>query len=191
MSNKIKSTYRIKNIVLEKQNENYKFINELNKQELCSINLPSGVFLNQSLSNKELKIRTTEEKKLLPKDLKKKLGFLSNFFKENLNITKKIIVRRISLVGTGFKVFNNIKDKGDAFILKIGFSHLINVKVPTGITFTLIRLNEIKFISYDKELLGSFLNYVVNFRLPDSYKGRGLIISNKRALKLKKGKVKS
>ena len=41
------------------------------------------------------------------------------------------------------------------------------------------------------ELIGSFLNFVASMRFPDSYKGRGLLISNKPKVKLKKGKVKS
>jgi large subunit ribosomal protein L6 len=76
-------------------------------------------------------------------------------------------------------------------IFKIGLSHLVKIIVPEKIEFQIIKINEIKFQSYDKELLGSFLNYVASIRFPDAYKGRGLTISNKAQMKLKKGKVKN
>jgi hypothetical protein len=39
--------------------------------------------------------------------------------------------------------------------------------------------------------MGSFLNFVVNIRFPDSYKGRGIVIVGKTKVKLKKGKIKN
>jgi len=94
-------------------------------------------------------------------------------------------------VGTGFKVFKTKVNKEQEIIFKIGLSHLIKVLIPQDISFEIKKINEIKFFSYDKELLGSFLNFVASMRFPDSYKGRGLLISNQPKVKLKKGKVKS
>lgn len=192
MSNKIKSIFRFKGMVLEnngRQSE-YKFLNESDRQLLCSINLPENVFLNETSSENGLKISVIQENELKTK-LKKKLGFLSNFLKENLKSNPKLITRRISLIGTGFKVFNSKINRGKELIFKIGLSHLIKINIPKGIEFNIIKVNEIKFFSFDKELIGSFMNFVASIRFTDSYKGRGLLISNKPKVKFKKGKVKS
>jgi len=189
MSNKIRSLFRFKGMILKKNFSKYEFINELNEQRLCSISLPENVLLENSSIKDSLNIVLMNSNK--DKKVKKKLGFLSNFLKENLKLRKKMIVRRIFLKGTGFKIYSSKNDKSSEIVLKIGYSHLIKVNIPSKISFNILKMNEIKFWSHDKELLGSFLNYFASMRFPDSYKGRGLVISNKKNIKLKKGKVKS
>ena len=191
MSNKIKNIFRFNGMILNKSLPEYKFLSESDNKLLCSINLPKKVYLDKTLSENSLKIVVEKSSYKLSKDLKKKLGFFSNYLKENLKLKKKLVVRHIFLVGTGFKVFNSKINKGNEIILKIGLSHLTKILVPKEILFTIVKLNEIKFSSYNKELLGSFLNFVASMRFPDSYKGRGLVISNKPKGRLKKGKVKS
>ena len=190
MSNKIKEIFRFKGMILKENLPEYKFLTKSDKKLLCCISLPKKVFLDKNLSENSLKIVVNNNNKL-KKDLKKKLGFFSNFLKQNLKLKKKLIVRYIYLIGTGFKVFNSKINNGNEMIFKIGLSHLIKIKVPEEISFKIIKINEIKFSSYNKELLGSFLNFVASIRFPDSYKGRGLVVSNKPKIRLKKGKIKS
>jgi ribosomal protein L6P/L9E len=191
MSNKIKTVFRCKNLILENNRKyEYRFLNESNREVLYSIKLPEGVSLNETNSKKGLQILVGKED-LSKKELRKKLGFFSNLLKDKLKIKQRLITRKIFLIGTGFKVFNSKLNRGNELIFKIGFSHLVKIVIPQGIEFDIIKLNEIKFFSYDKELIGSFLNFVASMRFPDSYKGRGLLISNKPKVKLKKGKVKS
>jgi ribosomal protein L6P/L9E len=189
MSNKINKIFQFKGMVLKENLPEYKFLTKADNSLICSINLPNKVLFDKTLSENCLKIIVDDSKKT--KNLKAKLGFISNFIYENVRLKKKLLVRSIFLVGTGFKVFNSKINKGHEFIFKIGLSHLIKVIIPENITFEIKKLNEIKFFSYDKELLGSFLNFVASMRFPDSYKGRGLLISNQPKVKLKKGKVKS
>jgi len=192
MSNKIKSIFRFKGMTLNKTLPEYKFLNESdNTTTVCSINLPENVSLNKSPLNKSLQIVVEKKENKLKKKLKKKLGFFSNYLKDNLRLKKKLLVRRIFLIGTGFKAFNSKINHGSEIIFKIGLSHLVKVSIPKGIGFQIVKVNEIKFSSLDKELIGSFLNFVASMRFPDAYKGRGLLISNKPKVKLKKGKVKS
>lgn len=191
MSNKIKSIFRFKNMILNEKLPEYQFLKESDKELLCSINLPEKVFLKTSSLKNSLQISVKDKKSKLDKKTKKKLGFFSNYLKDNLKLKKKLIVRRIFLIGTGFKAFNSKINCGSEIIFKIGLSHLVKVSIPKGIDFKIIKVNEIKFSSLDKELIGSFLNFVASMRFPDAYKGRGLLISNKPKVKLKKGKVKS
>jgi ribosomal protein L6P/L9E len=189
MSNKINKIFRFKGMVLKENLPEYTFLTKTDNKLICSINLPNKVLLDKTLSENSLKILVNDKEQ--KKNLKSKLGFISNFLYENLKLKKKLIVRSIFLVGTGFKVFKSKVNKEQEIIFKIGLSHLIKVLIPQDISFEIKKINEIKFFSYDKELLGSFLNFVASIRFPDSYKGRGLLISNQPKVKLKKGKVKS
>ena len=191
MSNKINKIFRFKGMDLKENLPEYQFLTQADNKLLCSINLPNKVFLSKNLSETSLKIVLENNEQKIKKKLKTKLGFISNFVYENLRLKKKLIVRSIFLIGTGFKVFKCKINKKNEIIFKIGLSHLIKVLIPENISFEIKKINEIKFFSYDKELLGSFLNFVASMRFPDSYKGRGLLISNQLKVKLKKGKVKS
>lgn len=178
-------------MVLKKNFPEYQFLTQADNKLLCSINLPNKVFFSKNLSETSLKIVVNDNEQKIKKNLKTKLGFISNFVYENLRLKKKLIALSIFLIGTGFKVFKSKINKNNEIIFKIGLGHLIKVLIPENISFEIKKINEIKFFSYDKELLGSFLNFVASMRFPDSYKGRGLLISNQPKVKLKKGKVKS
>lgn len=191
MSNKINKIFRFKGMDLKENLPEYQFLTQADNKLLCSINLPNKVFFSKNLSETSLKIVLEDNDQKIKKNLKTKLGFISNFVYENLRLKKKLIVRSIFLIGTGFKVFKSKINKKNEIIFKIGLSHLIKILIPENISFEIKKINEIKFFSYDKELLGSFLNFVASMRFPDSYKGRGLLISNQPKVKLKKGKVKS
>lgn len=191
MSNKINKIFRFKGMVLKKNLSESHFFNQADNKLLCSINLPNKASFRKNLSETSLKIVVNDNEQKIKKNLKTKLGFISNFVYENLRLKKKLIVRSIFLMGTGFKVFKSKTIKKNEIIFKIGLSHLVKVSIPENISFEIKKINEIKFFSYDKELLGSFLNFVASIRFPDSYKGRGLLISNQPKVKLKRGKVKS
>ena len=191
MSNKINKIFRFKGMNLKENLPEYQFLTQSDNRLLCSINLPNKVFFSKNLSETSLKIVLEDNDQKIKKKLKTKLGFISNFVYENLKLKKKLIVRSIFLIGTGFKVFKSKINKKNEIIFKIGLSHLIKVLIPENISFEIKKINEVKFFSYDKELLGSFLNFVASMRFPDSYKGRGILISNQPKVKLKKGKVKS
>jgi hypothetical protein len=196
MSNKIKSVFRFKGFYKNTDVQEYSFFCEYKKElSLCKLYfnliLPVTVSFKKTLSKNSFQIHVDNKKVKLKKKLKKKLGFFSNFLKGSLNLKKKLIVRRIFLIGTGFKVFKSKQKKYEDLIFKIGLSHLVKISIPTDISFKIIKFNEIKFYSLNKELLGSFLNFASSMRFPDSYKGRGLLISNQPKVKFKRGKVKS
>jgi hypothetical protein len=188
MSNKIKNIFRVKSLFIENNVQEYNFFHIVNKSRAFSLVLPENVSLKSGYWVNTIKISVDNRKARLRKRLKKQLGFFSNFLKYNLILNKTYIIRRIFLIGTGFKVFKG-QLKRD-LIFKIGLSHLVKITVPINIGFNVLKFSEIKFYSLDKELLGSFLNFVASIRFPDAYKGRGLLLSSKPKVKFKRGKVK-
>ena len=92
-----------------------------------------------------------------------------SFFKKNNNtFTKKIFLQ-----GLGFKVSSIVQNK---FIeLKIGYSHNVKINIPTKSNLTLyLNKNLIIIEGIQKYQVGNFANRIKFFRIPDSYKGKGI-----------------
>ena len=47
MSNKIKDIFRLKGMILKKEDSKYEILNESNEQLLCSINFSDSIFLKE------------------------------------------------------------------------------------------------------------------------------------------------
>jgi large subunit ribosomal protein L6 len=64
---------------------------------------------------------------------------------------------------------------GDTLVLHVGFSHLVNVPAPEGITFEVdTRARLIKVLGIDKELVGRTAADIRKIRPPEPYKGKGI-----------------
>ena len=98
----------------------------------------------------------------------------NNFLVNTLNLyNKKVFAfrQKIILKGLGFKIFYN--DTLNELSFKLGYSHLIYVKVPQGVQFIKILKNILIVSSFDAALLGNFVFNIQKLRYPDSYKGKG------------------
>jgi large subunit ribosomal protein L6 len=113
--------------------------------------------------------------------------------KSILNLYNKLIKIKIKGVLQGFKL--NLILKGIGFksfiennnlILKVGFSHNIEIPIPKSIK-VLNQSNNLIFNSIDFIYLTQFVHYVKNFKKPEPYKGKGLLLKNEKIFK-KEGK---
>lgn len=79
---------------------------------------------------------------------------------------------RKSLVieGVGFKA----EKKGKFLVLSLGYSHLIYLLPPEGISIDLNSPNQIVVSGIDKVLVGSIAAKIRSFRPPEPYKGKGI-----------------
>ena len=122
------------------------------------------------------------------------LSFNINKNKKNLlNLYNKLIKIKIKgvlqgfksslfLKGIGFKAFIN----NNNLILKLGFSHDIIIPIPTNIEI-INQPNKLIFNSIDYIFLNQFVNYIKNYKKPEPYKGKGLLLKNEKIFK-KEGK---
>ena len=62
---------------------------------------------------------------------------------------------------------------GDTIVLNIGFSHPVNIKIPSGLT-VLIEKNIITVSGIDKEAVGQFTAVIRSNKVPEPYKGKGI-----------------
>lgn len=100
------------------------------------------------------------------KILKKKLEGPRLKFKETLEIN-----------GIGFKI-ENISEKIIKF--KLGYSHFLFIKIPFYISINLETKKKIVIQSIDEQLLKEFCYQICYLRMPDIYKGKGILFENQK-----------
>lgn len=89
----------------------------------------------------------------------------------------------LSLRGIGFKCyyFDN-----HSLFFSLGYSHYIIYKLPLDVV-VFLKKGRILLYTLRKELLGSVVSDLKNLRIPDAYKAKGVVESNKM-FSLKEGK---
>lgn len=119
-------------------------------------------------------------------NLKKNKKSILNLYNKLIKIKIKGILQgfklNLILKGIGFKAFienNNL-------ILKLGYSHNIVINIPKDIKI-INQSNNLIFNSIDFIYLTQFVHYIKNFKKPEPYKGKGLLLKNEKILK-KEGK---
>ena len=127
-----------------------------------------------------------KNKVLLNFTLNKNKKDLLNLYNTLIKIKIKGVLQgfktSLFLKGIGFKAFI---DKNN-LILKLGFSHDIIFPIPTNIKI-INQSNKLIFYSTDYIFLNQFVHYIKNYKKPEPYKGKGLLLKNEKILQ-KEGK---
>ena len=76
---------------------------------------------------------------------------------------------KLAIEGVGYRVLLEGKD----LVLRVGFSHLVQIKAPEGINF-LVEKNIITVSGISKELVGQIAAKIRKIRPPEPYKGKGI-----------------
>lgn len=126
-----------------------------------------------------------------------KLYFSSFFYKEVLQFLRlfqiwlkkqeSIIKKKLILKGLGFRI--SFDEKLNMLILKVGYSHLVNISLPMEKIKLKIQKNSIILESTDNIILGNICNIIKNCRSIDVYKAKGFFFRNDK-IKLKPVKKK-
>lgn len=94
--------------------------------------------------------------------------------------------KKLEAVGVGYR----FQLKGDKLIVLAGYSHPVEVDIPSGITVTVPAVNEAVVSGIDKCLVGEFAANVRKIRKPEPYKGKGIRYSDEH-VRRKEGKKAS
>lgn len=78
--------------------------------------------------------------------------------------------KKLEAVGVGYR----FQLKGNDLVVTAGYSHPVNVKVPSGITLESPSNTELTIKGIDKCLVGEFAANVRKIRQPEPYKGKGI-----------------
>lgn len=90
----------------------------------------------------------------------------------------------LEVVGVGFRA----EKAGDKLVLRVGFSHMVEVSPMPGVTFSVEGNNRIKVMGINKEVVGEMAARIRAIRPPDAYKGKGIRYAGE-LVRLKPGKA--
>ena len=76
----------------------------------------------------------------------------------------------LEIVGVGYRA----EKAGHKLVIRIGFSHLVEVSPLPGVSLGVERNNRIKVTGIDKEVVGEMAARIRAIRPPDAYKGKGI-----------------
>ena len=76
----------------------------------------------------------------------------------------------LEIIGVGYR-FNV---KGTTLVVNAGYSHPVELSVPTGLTVEQVSNTEITVKGIDKILVGKFAAEIRSIREPEPYKGKGI-----------------
>ena len=99
-----------------------------------------------------------------------------------------LIFQKLKIVGVGFRAdFADTFMKKKILTLKLGFSHLVYVKVPENLHLN--NLTKTKFCVYGNSYykISEFAASIRSKKLPEPYKGKGILYENEN-INLKEGK---
>jgi large subunit ribosomal protein L6 len=90
----------------------------------------------------------------------------------------------LEIVGVGYRA----EKAGDKLVLRIGFSHPVEVTPLPGVSLNVEGNNRIKVTGTDKEVVGEMAARIRAIRPPDAYKGKGIRYVGE-TVRLKPGKA--
>jgi large subunit ribosomal protein L6 len=92
--------------------------------------------------------------------------------------------KQLEIVGVGYRV----EKSGEKLVIRVGYSHTVEVEPLPGITFSVEGNNRIKVAGVDKEVVGEMAARIRKIRPPDAYKGKGIRYAGE-VVHLKPGKA--
>ncbi len=95
-------------------------------------------------------------------------------------------VKKLEIHGVGYR----FQVQGHIISISAGFSHLVKLNVPKGITVESPSNTELTIKGIDKELVGEFTAVVRKTKEPEPYKGKGIRYVGEH-IKIKEGKKAS
>ena len=90
----------------------------------------------------------------------------------------------LEIVGVGYRA----EKAGDKLVIRIGFSHLVEVSPLPGVSLDVEGSNRIKVTGINKEVVGEMAARIRAIRPPDAYKGKGIRYAGE-SVRLKAGKA--
>ena len=92
--------------------------------------------------------------------------------------------KNLDIVGVGYRA----EQDGDKLVVRVGYSHLVEVVPLPGVSLAVEGTNRIKVSGISKELVGEMAARIRAIRKPDAYKGKGIRYAGE-VVHLKPGKA--
>lgn len=105
-------------------------------------------------------------------------------------MTRALVANVVNGVSTGFTkdleingVGYRAEVKGKVLNLTLGFSHVVNYEIPTGIKITAKDQTKLSITGSNKELVGRVASQIRGYRPPEPYKGKGVKYSDEHIIR--------
>ncbi len=82
----------------------------------------------------------------------------------------KGFIKRLEIEGVGYRA----EVKGNSLNLLLGFSHPVEVAIPSGLKVAVEQNTKVSIEGPDKQMVGQFAADVRSLRPPEPYKGKGV-----------------
>jgi len=92
--------------------------------------------------------------------------------------------KNLEIVGVGYRA----EKSGDKLVIRVGYSHLVEVSPLPGVSLAVEGVNRIKVTGINKEIVGEMAAKIRAIRPPDAYKGKGIRYAGEK-VHLKAGKA--
>jgi large subunit ribosomal protein L6 len=92
--------------------------------------------------------------------------------------------KTLEIVGVGFRA----EKSGEKLVLRLGFSHTVDVMPLPGVNLALDGPNRIKVTGVNREIVGQMAAEIRGIRPPDAYKGKGIRYAGE-LVRIKPGKA--
>ena len=176
-------------VVLNDENEKYDIMSiGFENKNGKFVEYPTNVEnLVQSYTTQDAQFDEVKENEVI---VSRKSDAYKNFHgTANANINNMIIgvtkgyEKKLEIVGVGYR----FTAKGNTLVVNAGYSHPVEVSVPTGITIEVPSNTELFIRGIDKCLVGEFAAEVRKIRQPEPYKGKGIRYTDEH-IRRKEGK---
>ena len=78
--------------------------------------------------------------------------------------------KKLEIIGVGYR----FQLKGNKLVVNAGYSHPVEVDIPTGVKVDVTSNTELTISGIDKCLVGEFAANIRKIRQPEPYKGKGI-----------------
>ena len=122
--------------------------------------------LNVKIEEGSLKVEKTEDKK----ELEAMFGTTNALIKNMIKGVSEGYEKGLEIIGVGYR----FQVRGTTLVVSAGYSHNVELAIPSGLTVETVSNNEITIKGISKELVGEFAAKVRKVRKPEPYKGKGI-----------------
>ena len=135
--------------------------------------IPDSIVVTEE--NGKLSVTVTEKKK----DSRALHGLYRTLINNMVLGVSKQFDLTLVLKGVGYRA----AVQGKEIILNLGYSHPVKIEIPTDITVEVVQNTTINLKSCDKEALGLFAANIRAWRLPEPYKGKGILYKDEKIIR--------
>ena len=157
------------------------------KQDEVIVNGPKGQLHRRINSDMSLVLNNNSLRVSRPSDNRMHRsihGLTRSLLANMVEGVSKGFEKNLNIVGVGYRA----EKAGDKLVIRVGYSHPVEVAPLSGVSLVADGANRIKVMGIDKAVVGEMAAEIRAIRPPDAYKGKGIRYAGEQ-VRLKPGKA--